>query len=580
MPESNRPMNALENAALDRRKLVGGAAAIAGTAAVGGSALVSGGAGAQEATPIVMDVGTPGPEVVESLQTYPLTTEPKTFRIVITDESPERVDNETTAWLEELTGVSIEWLVVPADGAIEQMNLQLASGDVPDAYMGFLWTPITPTQLAVYGEQGMFIDLKDLIAEHALNLNAIAETLPQAMTMVTAPSGAIYSLPQINDCYHCSMGQKMWINKAWLDKLGLAIPTTPEEFKAVLLAFKDGDPNGNGEADEIGITVEATSTLGDLDAYLMNPFQFSPGEPWMYVGDDGKVVASYTQEGWKEGVKFARDLYANGLIDPESFTQTYDEMVAKTKNPDTAVVGAVPSFWKATHFDFNAPYFKEYVAIPQLTGPTGLQQTYRSYRVGSVGGLMITNKCEDPTTLVKWADTLYSTEATLRVARGLPGRDWRWANDGEIGINEEQAIWAIIPQPPNVISTDIGNVASWYELCPMGFTLDLRHGQAVVVPRDDETETILYDATHDMQEPWAVPEEMVLPPLFFTSEQANVIALNGTGINDTVRAQYTTWVTGQGDPDAEWETYLEQLNSIGFEQLLATYQEAYDNRAL
>jgi putative aldouronate transport system substrate-binding protein len=208
-----------------------------------------------------------------------------------------------------------------------------------------------------------------------------------------------------------------------------------------------------------------------------------------------------------------------------------------------------------------------------------LQQTYRSYRVGSVGGMMITDKCEDPATLIKWADTLNSTEGTLRVARGLPGRDWRWAAEGETGINEEPAIWAIIMQPPDTITTDKGNVASWYELCTMFFSLNLRHGQAVVVPRDDETETILYDATHDMQEPWAVPEEMVLPPLFFNAEQANVIALNGTGINDVVRAQYTTWVTGQGDPDAEWDTYLEQLRSIGFDDLLATYQEAYDNRA-
>jgi putative aldouronate transport system substrate-binding protein len=219
------------------------------------------------------------------------------------------------------------------------------------------------------------------------------------------------------------------------------------------------------------------------------------------------------------------------------------------------------------------------VAIPQLTGPTGLQQTHRTYLVGGVGGMMITNKCEDPATLIKWADTLNSTEGTLRVARGTPGREWRWAAEGETGINGEQAIWAIVSQPVGAITEDKGNQASWYELCPMFFELDLRHGQAVVVARDDETETILYDATHDMQEPWAVPQEMVLPPLFFNSDQAAVIALNGTGINDQVRAQYTTWVTGQGDPDAEWDTYLEQLNSIGFEQLLATYQEAYDNRA-
>jgi putative aldouronate transport system substrate-binding protein len=113
----------------------------------------------------------------------------------------------------------------------------------------------------------------------------------------------------------------------------------------------------------------------------------------------------------------------------------------------------------------------------------------------------------------------------------------------------------------------------------MFFSRDLRHGQAVLVPRDDETETILYDATLNMQEPWAVPQETVLPQLFFTADQASVIALNGTGVNDLVRTQYATWVAGGGDPDAEWDAYLEQLRSVGFDDLLATYQQAYDDRA-
>ncbi len=558
---------------LNRRNLVAGAAA-AGAAAHLVATVTP--AGAQEATPISVDPGTPPVAIFESLHEYPLVTEPKKYRIFITDESPDRVTNELTTWMQERTGIEIEWLVVPAEGAIDQMTLQLAGGDLPDAFMGLLWTPITPTQLAVYGEQGLFIDLKESMGTNALNFTELSKTLPEAVSMVTAPSGAIYSMPQINDCYHCSMPQKFWINKVWLDNLGLAIPTTPDELKAALQAFKDGDPNGNGEADEIPMTVSATTSLGDLDLFLMNPFQFSPGDPWIYV-QDGQCVASYTQDGWREGVKYMRDLYANGLLDNDSFTQSYDDMLVKTRDPNIARVGAEPSFWKATHQDFNGPYFKEFVAIPQLIGPTGLQQTYRSYRVGGVGGLMITNACEDPDTLVKWADTLYETEATLRVARGTPGTNWRWATEGETGINDEQAIWAFIQQPAGVMDNE--TPTNWSELCPMWFSMDLRHGQAVVVPRNDETETILFDATHDMQEPWAVPSEMVLPPLFFTSDEANVIALSGAGVGDLVKQQYTAWVTGQGDPDADWDAYLEQLRSVGFDELLATYQQAFDNRA-
>lgn len=563
------PANKLRDVSVNRRTLVGGAA-VAG-AAIHAPGLAHHAAAQDEAVRI--DPGTPGPAAVESLHEYPLVSEPRTFRIMITDESPERFDNEMTEWFEQLTGITIEWLVVPAAGAIEQMTLTLAGGDMPDAFMGFLWTPITPTQLAVYGEQGLFVNLEPLLADNTPNLNHLAADEPDVWRLITAPSGAIYSLPQINQCYHCSMDQKMWINTVWLENLGLEIPTTPDEFRDMLQAFKDGDPNGNGEADEIGITVTATTSLGDLDGFLMNPFQFSPKSPWLYL-TDGVVTSSYTQDGWREGVKYMRSLYADGLLDPDSFTQSNDEMLVKARHPDTARIGAVPSFWKATHFDFNSPYFKEYAAIPQLVGPSGLQQTRHTYGIGGVGGLMITSSCDDPELLLRWADGLYATEATLRVARGTPGLNWRWANEGEVGINEEPAIWAIIEQPPG--SLDELRPTAWWELCPMWFSMDLRHGQAVVVARDDETETILYDATYQMQEPWAVPREMVLPPLFFTSDQASTIALTGTGVLDLVRSQYTTWVTGQGDPDAEWDMFLDQLNSIGYEEYLATWQAAYD----
>ena len=46
---------------------------------------------------------------------------------------------------------------------------------------------------------------------------------------------------------------RMFINKAWIDKLGLSMPTTTDELKAVLKAFHDQDPNGNGVQDEIGV---------------------------------------------------------------------------------------------------------------------------------------------------------------------------------------------------------------------------------------------------------------------------------------------------------------------------------------
>ena len=74
--------------------------------------------------------------------------------------------------------------------------------------------------------------------------------------MITAPDGHIYSFPWIEELgagkesIH-SVNDFPWINVEWLNKLGLKMPTTTEELKQVLIAFKTKDPNGNGKADEI-----------------------------------------------------------------------------------------------------------------------------------------------------------------------------------------------------------------------------------------------------------------------------------------------------------------------------------------
>ena len=60
----------------------------------------------------------------------------------------------------------------------------------------------------------------------------------------------ILSLPQVTG-FNPRSWEVMMINKTWLDKLGLEVPSTLGELEEVLKAFKEKDPNGNGKADEI-----------------------------------------------------------------------------------------------------------------------------------------------------------------------------------------------------------------------------------------------------------------------------------------------------------------------------------------
>ncbi|MGP3972403.1 ABC transporter substrate-binding protein, partial [Streptomyces sp. 6N223] len=162
--------------------------------------------------------------------------------------------NAFTDLIKDEFNITIEWQATTSDAttAKEKRQISLASGDLPDLYLMVPWIDqFTQVELLRYGGQGIIQPLNQLIDQYAPNIqDAFAET-PEVERIATAPDGNIYGMPQWNDCYHCSHGFKMWINQEWLDNLGLEMPTTTDEFREVLRAFKNDDPNGNGKSDEI-----------------------------------------------------------------------------------------------------------------------------------------------------------------------------------------------------------------------------------------------------------------------------------------------------------------------------------------
>lgn len=119
----------------------------------------------------------------------------------------------------------------------------------------------------------------------------------------------------------------MWINTAWMEKLDLEVPETTEELKEVLIAFRDGDPNGNGIPDEIGIYGKRHGYGQDIIPCLMNSFletSWNNGKMNSGLALDQKtgekIVAPFAAEGWKEGLKYLNDLFEDGVLAPNIFT--------------------------------------------------------------------------------------------------------------------------------------------------------------------------------------------------------------------------------------------------------------------
>ncbi|OMF52233.1 ABC transporter substrate-binding protein [Paenibacillus rhizosphaerae] len=510
-------------------------------------------------------------EAVSDAGVFPIVNDKLTLKVMI-GANPAVEDfntNEFTKYFEEKTNIHVEWEIATA----EKLNLALASGDLPDVIMSM---NVTPEQQALYGEQGVILPLNDYIEKYGLNTKKMFEESPLVKPTITSADGNIYALPAPNECYHCSMRQKLWIYEPWLKALNLEMPTTIDEFYKVLKAFKTQDPNKNGKADEIPFsgapqTTQNSTLTTSVENFLMNSFTYAPYTR-MYVNDEGKVDVPFVKDGWKEGLAFLHKLYAEGLMDPQSLTRDPAQLVQLGENPDVPILGAAsgPNMSVLTQLSGASGRWKDYVAVPPLKGPEGLQVTqYDPYQVAP-GQFVITNKAKNPAAAFRFADALYDRETTLRSTIGEPDKDWRWAKDGEIGLNGKQAVYKDMSQ------FGVTQNKHWAQTGIAYRPNSLRLG--AVEDKENPLESILYNETKTKYEPYRVKVETVLPPLNFTVDQSQELADLSKTIFDYTNEMMARFIIGDADLNAQWNEYQSTLKSMGLDRYLEIYQEAYDAR--
>jgi len=220
-------------------------------------------------------------------------------------------DGELYNFYKDLIGVGIVQPYVEWNGGNtyqQQLNLKIAAGEMPDMFL-----PYNGMEKSLI-ESGSLLDLTDLLPEMAPNLwESVPEEVWDVMRSYDPTGeGRIYTIPNLID-YNLMSGL---IRQDWLDNLGLSMPTTQDEFVAVLEAFKMQDPNGNGTADEI-------PTGGRQEVKWMDTF-FAMYGLAMWEGDpqwdiyDGELTYAAVTPNMKDALAFMNELYEKGLMDPET----------------------------------------------------------------------------------------------------------------------------------------------------------------------------------------------------------------------------------------------------------------------
>jgi putative aldouronate transport system substrate-binding protein len=503
--------------------------------------------------------------------TFPIVKNKTTLNILV-QQNGTCSDFDTcdqTKAVEKKTGITIKWTLLPSTSdASQKLKLILSSNDLPDI---FLNDPgMTQSDVYTLAQQGTFIDLDSYIQKYGVETQKMFKKVSYSKELITYPDGKIYSLPYINDCYHCHVYQRMFIYKPWLDKLGLKVPTTTDELYNVLTAFKEKDPNGNGKADEVALEGN-TSDTGSLASFLMNAFTYYSIDDEFYVNDSGKVVIPYSSDEWKAGLEYMRKLYKDGLVAPESFTQNEDQLSGIVKSSTETVGSFVDRFshsltgWGT---DAEDALSNDYVAVSPLKGTNGTQiAVWRPYSSSHGDRFMITSACKNPDVAFRLGDYLLSQEQTEISLMGVEGKGWTKASSDEKGIDGREALYH---QNDNAPTNE-----TWGVQLPMVATNDMRMSMAATGGAGKNLEVSLYQMTKNY-EPYKVASKNVIPTLYFTDDQETRLS-DLSQIEDYVKESMARFITGDLSIDKDWGSYVSELKSMGLSEYQQIYQDAYDN---
>ncbi len=498
-------------------------------------------------------------------------------------------DNYLTKYLEDKLGIEIVLYMLPveADDTSTKIALMATSEeDLPDVFVidGFL----NDEMILAYGESGLFKELDAYIKdpEKMPNYCAIPDEDRSFMTMAsTQANGHVYSLASYEPETWNMTPYRMFINRTWLDALNLAVPTTTEELKQVLIAFRDGDPNGNGIQDEIGVYGQASGGYGqNVTVPLMNAFLYWNGNAIntglaLSEEDYETVIAPYTTEAWREGLRYLHDLYAEGLLSADTFTDDNNTYKA-VLNQDVQIVGMTSSgslsSWPSVATN---PAFAQMQLIAPLSGPQGVNYT-PFLEIWPTQELMICDSTEKLDLALRFADEFYSFDTSMVVRFGEENVDW--SRDPALLEGQSNAYLEVglTDRISYLVITNIwaaNQNKTWRNHGPryMGIKDFLQvYDYSTGEKYDPENPIYLNGKCYEMY--YFNKPQKLLPKLKFTADETEALIDIKPNVHSYVRQALAEFTTGTRDIETGWEKYLAELDDMGLQQLISISQDAYN----
>jgi len=521
--------------------------------------------------------------VLNEIDTFPLVKEPLQISIGIQQNTyvTDYDINALTRLYEEKTGVDIVFEVFPeVDAETKLMLMVTGESELPDV----LTLGANDTMRNQLADAGVllpldaYFDRETGIADQFYAACERYDVDPDYILNLTrSADGHIYALSTMEIYLSNMYSYRAWINQDWLDALDLEAPTTIDELTEVLIAFRDGDPNGNGIKDEIpmsgGNASQWTSNASPL-TWLQNLFIYrdTTGNGYLPLSDtDGEVDVSYDKEEYREFLKYVNMLVEEDLLDEAAFTQTQTELRAQLQ-ADVQTIGMM--FGSANGFAGNIASWQP------LEQPEG----FYGERIVSVAKpvpqprWMITKYCEHPEvafllSAMAYSDAIDEYFWVYSSRLGEFGVDWEYAKDTDIStydaiglkpsVHTLQTTWGTVSDKhwQNIVQTYIGGPTYFVEV----FDGNELYGER------------LHARSVSANMKYAPDTDDVIGTILYTAEEREEWDEIRASLRNYLIESSALFAVGQLDPenDDDWNNYLDELNVLRYKDMIEMDEAAY-----
>ncbi len=444
--------------------------------------------------------------------------------------------------MQEKTGISFQFRQYSDWSKWAERKELIGQGeDLPDVLFK---AGLTAGEVRDWYGAGILVDLRPYLEEYAPDLWALLSAREDRLKAVSMPDGAIPALPAINELQNNDI---LWINTEWLGRLNLQKPTTAQELTETLRAFRDGDPNRNGQADEVPLTFIGMWEL----RFLGHAFGIIDNDYYVTLRD-GEVTSSLTSDENRAFLAWLHELWQERLIDRQGFNMN-DTMRQITDEKKAIPYGALLSTTPLTVVPGAS--LGAYETLGPLTWNG--KQVYRDL-LGEVirGTFAITRECREPEKLLAWVNTLYTEEGSRLAQCGAEGEEYTWNEDGYWEWNVDLNTVANEVLPGHTIAEG-GSAPGW-----TGADFQLKYSDEAT----RENIRMLYEYRKYVQMPY--------PLITFSAEDEKRVAELQKGISDYAETAMAAFVTGETElNDQNWESFRKTLQEKGLEEQIAIFRK-------